>query len=494
MTHSRYLLCVTFIIAIALITGSPLRTTILADDTSSRSLLYRQDLVPQALIESEAKGLIPIRRSEFDELLKTIKLQTEQQSPQGYIPHIQCNANWSNSTLTGKAIAKIVTMPGKVNRLSLGNTNLEIKNCHWTHNANERVIIGRNKNADVELIAERTGDISWDWELPGKKNIWGVQRFEIKLPHAVGLTWNIKMPAALHLEASAGIVSVISRNKKETEWEWKIGGGTTAILEIFDSSIQKNPARMLIRDDVSCMVRPGELEVRYDLVIDVYRHSVTQLKFQTQGNWHVLKAQSGDKSIPLRFTEENGKEIGVLHFDTPLSGTNCKITLSGSETISENQTLTAPRLKILEGTWLSGKTRFQIESPVRVTSWKNDQVKWLVVDNKTINNARNIFDWSYVTEQGVLQYTVQRQPYVTQVHSGTHVTFERDALSARIIADLQADRRGVFTWEANVRPGWILDTVTTEPVDVLESWEILTRSTGPYLKLHLRSSWNPLFE
>lgn len=446
-------------------------------------LLFRRELLPESLLSKE-KGLFPIKRDEFDALLRAARSRTADAPADVWIESANYEAELIDGRLQGKGRVQIRSRTSSAALLSFAGLRLPIIHPHWGEDGDRRAVVGATSEGNLLAVVPESGVLTFDWNLMGKTDAWGASTFDLELCEASRNTISIRLPRAWKLEPSAGIVSTDASDDAST-WLIQLGGRRGVRLRCSPDSPSASGPIVLVREENTCVVSLGGVEAKCDLRFDVYREPVRELEVALPGNWRPTQIQQGDFAVPFEIRNgAEGDSMAVLRFDPPLSGTNRRLTLTGRGIVNEGSRITVPRARIRDGAWLDGTVSVE-GSGVQLVDW---QFQGIQRASGAAGGRTGVINWSLENEEATLSFLAAPEPVNLRAEWGTTLRVDSEAVTAEVVTDFTSTGANIFHLEAEVPAAWIIDSVETLPPQSMEDWQLLPRGSRQLLHIDLNRS------
>jgi hypothetical protein len=196
----------------------------LTKSTTSASLLFRREFVPSTILAKEAKGLVPIKRSEFEQLLSTARARDAIAAPDAWIESAEFEGELRGDLLVGTARFHIATRVDHQVALQLSGLKLPVRKPEWVGSINSPAIVGAAADGNLYAIVEKNGVLSFEWSLPARRDPWDTLVFDLASGAASRASWKLTINKTWQVDSSSGVLS-----SRETEddtlriWSLKLG-------------------------------------------------------------------------------------------------------------------------------------------------------------------------------------------------------------------------------------------------------------------------------
>lgn len=452
-------------------------------------LLFRREYLPKTLLAREKEKLFPLPRKDFDQWLEKVQSRAAQSLPEAWIESIELRAVLQSNVLVGQARLQVRRRqarqtPAEPTLLSLAGLKLPVMEPKW-EGKNEAATVGMTADGLLVALDNGAGALTFDWQLPGRRDPFGAELFDLSLAESSRSSMLISLPRGARLEATAGIVARQPSEDAPLEtWSVQLGGARETRLRYVPSGSVVSGPLVLVREENNCTVAQGELETQCQLQLDVYREAVSRLEVELVGDWSPTSVRQGDTQIPFELAGDG--RTAVLRFEPPLAGLNRRLTFTGRAAVQEGERVVAPRVRIKDAAWLDGTLAVDA-TKVLLRNWELQGVQ-RPANEQMPGAARR---WALQSDQALAAFVVEQLPAGVRAETGSTVRLDVEAATASVVSDFTADTPGAFELAADVAPGWIIDSLEIVPPQALDGWEVVPRESRQFLRVALRRSVGP---
>jgi hypothetical protein len=491
---------------------------------------YRRIYVPEAELDGQVRGLLPIRREEFDQRIadSAPRGTGHLAPPRARLTAAQYSARLAGESLVdGKALWSVETSGSEPTVLHAAPCNLALAEAVWqasgANAASQPALVGNDPEGNLVALVPRSGTLALDWSLTATEATTERIDFRLQLPPVPLTRLEIDLPAGMVLRCNAGLVippASTSANRGEDRaardaaamaggsrhWAIEAGGAADLSLSI-ERTAGTGPAGpvVLVQESGSYRIHTGEIDVTASLELDVLSAPLVELILLVDRQVDLLSVRLGDE--PLAWEEvssgesaddSSGQAAGhaadnpairriAVELIRPLRGEGIKLEVAGVAPWPANQPLRLPRIQVLHGVWQEGQA-VVLADPSVLVSIDSKAAGWQT-SFQPATAARAVDEWRFqyfVPNEPLLAAQVASAPPLVE-SSGTSLTFETSQISAALTAELSVDRGECFSASAQIPAGWILDGVDVLPADAQEDRRLQTRGSGPQiLQIDLR--------
>jgi hypothetical protein len=513
----------------ALVASAPLAHA--QNDAEPARTTYRRVYVPEADLDGQVRGLLPIRREEFDQHISVAATRGPARfaPPRARLTAARYSARLAGESLVGgRAWWSVETSGSEPTVLQASPCNLALEEAVWeadpqSGGASQPAVLGNDPAGDLVCLTPRSGTLALRWSLAAADATADRLDFRLQLPPVPLTRLEIELPPAMVLRCDAGLVIPPARGKADdaegdvtagaaaaagSNVVWAIEtAGTANLLIRIERSVNSVPAKpvVLVQESGNYRVLAGEIDISSSLELDVLSAPLRELDLLVDRQVRLVSIRLGDEPLAWEETPRDdstndptdrtargdGKEPELrritVQLARPLRGEGIRLDVAGVAPWPANQAVRLPRIQVLDGVWQEGQATIEADPSVPV-SIDGGTAGWQTSFNPAAA-SRPVDQWQF-------QYAVPVEPLVAALvvgvpplveSSGTSITFEASQISATLTAELSVDRGECFSVSAQIPTGWILDSVEVLPSDAQEDRQLVTRSKGPHaLQIDLR--------
>lgn len=500
------------------------------DTPAPPGVTYRRVYVPQADLDGQVRGLLPIRREEFDQRMAASAAREPGRlaPPRARLIAAHYSARLAGDSLVGgRARWTVETSGSEPTVLRASPCNLALNEAVWetdpqAEGPSQPAVMGNDPAGDLLCLAPRSGTLALGWSLAAFAATAERLDFRLQLPPVPRTRVEIELPPEMLLRCDAGLVIPPARVPADEAGGnvaaraaarggsvvWAVeAAGTADLLIRIERVVDSVPAKpvVLVQESGNYRILAGEIDVSSSLELDVLSAPLRELILLVDSQVQLVSIRVGDEQLAW---EEAGEENSAddpagraasgggqepearriaVQLARPLRGEGIRLDVAGVAPWPAHQALRLPRIRVQDGVWQEGQATIEADSSVPV-SVDGGTAGWQTSFHPAAA-SRPVDQWQF-------QYAAPSEPLVAALvasvpplveSSGTSITFEASQISATLTAELSVDRGECFAVSAEIPPGWILDSVDVLPADAQEDRQLETRSTGPHsLQIGLR--------
>ena len=505
------------LLLLALLVGAPPGPALCADQPQSvaggadrGSLTYREIYVPQEVWgDWDPEGTYwSMDADEFEKRIREINRAgrgTEASTVAGASYQARLDGD---QLVNGKALLNIAFAGGQATRLALEPCGLAIGEATWAdkEGAPARMGLGGRKKLEVE-VAE-PGKLAFDWSLGGKQSRQGAVEFQLELPRSPAIRLILDLPDGMIPVSERGIaVAEASAENGFSRWRIELGGHHRTLLRVVPAADADEVARLPhLRQSLIYDFSTLGVTLSASLQLDVFNEPVRQLALVTDADLQLVGVVHGEQSVPWSVAPTPGDESTrrvIIEFPEPLQGTDRKLQITAVAPLRLDQPWRLPGLRAEGVVWQQTEktvAELRIPRPLlvkklvairgRQSTPLKEQSRQAPIDGGPAEPVRETVEVQYFAPHSGVEIVVSRPEAPLQLDCGYAI--ELDGETARVVADFQLAQGERFSLGADVTRQWIIDSVQSEPADLVADWKVEGRNASPRkLTLRLAKSLSP---
>ncbi len=440
---------------------------------------YRRIFVPQDELQSQVKGLLPMKREEFDRRLAAASTTAPDASAGLRITRAVYQARLEGEDLVaGQARLEISASAGTAGLLALEPCNLALGIGTWEETPPRRAVLGIGPRNVLSLHADKSGTVVLPWSRRGQTTDEGALEFDLELPPASLQHMRLRLPAHLQLTAAQGLVLRADPPVAEdgmSEWIVELGGMARARLRVDDKAKASAAGNLaLIKEQVRYSLTLTDLAADYEFQLDLHGRALTIAHLQPDPRLRVTGVTVRGQPVEWSLAgDEKGRTLSI-EFPEPLAGGNHSISVQAVAELVAGQPWKLPRIRWQDAIWQEGSAVLTIPPSMQMA----------VISTSGCRVSKGVpppalgesLGFLYHAADGYVEITaLPRQPRLT-ASLGVTVQFDpATQVSATLRADLTSQEGEIFEVDALVSHDWTLDSLETEPADLLEDRPVVTQ-------------------
>ncbi|MGI8978421.1 MAG: hypothetical protein ACR2FY_04275 [Pirellulaceae bacterium] len=463
----------------------------LAADPPSQpeTLRYRRIYVPVDELNSQARGMIPLKREEFERRIAAwTARQPNSLAAQVRVERAVYAARLAGDQfIDGNARLDVVSAAREPVLLTWEST-LAIGKPLWNEQPPRPARMGTTPAGTTALLVEKSGQLTVPWTLRGAVSEAQETSFNLHLPKAAITRLVLQLPAGLILETTAGIVARLEPGAVEnrllptsvgalsTNWLVELGGLTQVQLRVKSAErAAKTGGIMLVRESATHILSPVDVSSEFGLQLDVHQAALKAIKLEVDADAKIIGIRQGAAPLSWREVAAITPQQTALQVDLPesLTGTGNGLTVSVVSPLALDRPWRLPRLRLLGGSWQEGTASLVVPPSLHVSSIQFTDARQTSISPGSIAQPQRTYQFQYLSPLGQVAVQSSRENPQLDVLGGLVVRHETTQLSAVLNIDLSVNTGQRFIAEGIIHEEWTVDSVDTSPPDLLEERQFI---------------------
>ncbi|HUE71262.1 MAG TPA: hypothetical protein VMP01_10290 [Pirellulaceae bacterium] len=440
---------------------------------------YRRIFVPQNDLPTQVRGLLPMKRDDFDRRMAGAKPSAPEASAGLRISRGQYTARLEGQDLVGgEARLDLATMPQTTGVVSLEPCNLALGAGVWQETPPRRAVLGVGPRNVLTLHVDKPGTLLLPWSRQGLKSADGAVEFDLSLPPASLQQLRLHLPADLQLTATEGLVirgEMPAASNTTCEWTVELGGISRTRLRIEDRSQAARPENAaLIKEQVRYALTPTDLTAEYQFQLDVHGPALNTAQLQIDPRLTITTVSVAGRPAQWSVAGDAQRRTLSVQFPDPLSVGSHTLDVQAVAEVAAGQPWRLPRLVWPDAVWQEGAATLAVPPSVQLAVSRTSGCH--LAKGVSSSGPGEILAFHYFAADGFVEISMlPRQP---RLSSSLGVTVQFDPaiqVSATLRADLVSQEGDVFEADAVLANDWVVDAIETEPADLLEDRPVIAQ-------------------
>lgn len=381
-------------------------------------------------------------------------------------------------TLEGDATLEVVHhAPGDA-VLPLEPCAIAISEARWETPEPRAARIGLSPDGKLEAIVDQSAKLRWRWSFRGSRDSGGVLRFPLQLPAAPSNSMLLELPADLDPSVNAGVVTRESSENAETRrWRIQLGGQGRVDLRIA-SNEQAEAGRQLVlaRYFLVYDVSLRGIELSAELRLDVHHAPIRELAIALDPGLDLIAARYGESAVRWSVLSRPRKAEGVrllLELPEPVQGTGRIIKLRAIGPVHVDRRWRLPGLHAEGTSWQEGNATVAVRTPLSLDQLNPSGGRQSKTGTLSAPRPGETADVQYFSEEAGVDVLVATVKARVRLTSGTTVELGSGEITAKTVAELSVAEGELFQLEADIGRQWLIDSVRSDPPEVLgDGWSV----------------------
>ncbi|MGA2255474.1 MAG: hypothetical protein ABSG53_12485, partial [Thermoguttaceae bacterium] len=459
----------------------------------SGELRFRRVYVPEGM-KNWPKGnvkYLPMDAEEFDRLLKAIQRTSPGAPAQSSVGLVeaQYDARLKDlSLLQGSATLNVSQSIASAMLMTLDPCNLAIARAQWVTSDGDAAVMGLTGDGKLQVLAERSGQMKFDWSLTGQRDTAGGVNFTIALPPSPVNRLRIELPAELAPTIDHGIVTDEGpANLGFHRWRLDLGGRPGCRLRLAKAGSQEvRPQAVLASQSAAYDFSLRGVELSVKLNIEAHREPLRKVTLGLDPSLELVEVSTGDVSLSWNVAANRGGKTRQVTIGLPpsLQEGAAKLRLRALAPLSMAGSWKLPRMMFEGVIYRSSTIRLSVPSPLYIEHLDTHGCRQTgVAALKT--PAGEQLDFESFAPDAAVDVSLSQRPTEVQAVSATATQLGQGKMSSRVATDFRTSGGPVFSLEAELLPNWTIDSVESQPTDGLDDWTLIRSGGTPRLSVRL---------
>ena len=414
---------------------------------------------------------------------------------------------------------------------------LAIDRAQWVTSDGAPVALGMSSDGRLQVLAERGGQMKFDWSLAGQEDAAGGVVFDVALPPSPVSCLRIELPAESAPTVDRGVLSDEGPVEKVESQMSKVEGPRFRHSS-FDFSHSPHRWRIELGGWAGCRLRIGKKgsdEARRQVVLanrstvynlslrgvdvavqlniasgapDAHREPLRKVTLDLEPSLELLEVAAGDQ--PLSWTAVSEEKVEsqmsnveglwfrhssfdlrhspLRRFDVELSSPQqngaVQLRFRAVAPLSMPDAWKLPRIFIDGVVCRTDTVRLAVSSPLCIAGLTPHGCRQTAV-TALKSAAGEQLDFEAFDPEAGLELSLCQRPTEVQAVSATATVLGQGKMSSRVATDFSTAEGPVFALEADVLRRWTIDAVESQPADALDDWTLENRDGGTKLSIRL---------
>jgi hypothetical protein len=426
---------------------------------------------------------LPVEAGEFERLLEALQRTAPGAPAQTSVGLVeaQYEARLTNqSLLQGSATLNVSQSIASSMLMTFDPCNLAITRAQWVTSDGAPAVLGATGDGRLQLLAERSGQMKFDWSLAGQRDPAGGASFSIALPPSPVNRLRIELPVELAPAIDHGIATDEGPvDPAIHRWRIDLGGWPGCRLRLAKAGgAVVRPPSVLASQSTAYDFSLRGLELAIKLSVDAQREPLRKLVLALDPALDLVEVSAGDVSLAWTTLASHGDKPRQIAIDVPasLAQVAMPLRLRAIAPLSMPESWRLPRVTVEGAAYRSNTIRLSVPSPLYIEHLETHGCRQTGASPMK-TTAGEQMDFENIGTDASVEVSLSQRPTQIQTLSVTATELGQGKMSSRVATDFRTSTGPVFSLEADVLPNWIIDSVESKPTDGLDDWT-LDRSGG----------------
>ena len=465
-------------------------------------LRYRRVLVPEQEVDRVVRGLLPMRRDEFDRRLRLLEAAAGTgQASSARIASATYRARLEGDALVGGQAELVIThdSTGPV-LLDLAEVDLALRDARWSGAGGRAAQLGIDQAGKLGCLVEESGTLSASWSLQGQREQRGDLSFQFHLPPCPLTQMVLTLPPDLTLRAQGAIAERIApaasrgstttavarqeAHPQEVQWSILCSGNAAVTLRVTSGEGMPDAARLvLVKQRDTYTVHRGAMDVEASLDLDVLNQPISQLTLTCDSSLALVSVRQGENRLAWselaaseltpseltssELTQSSGVRRIAIELSPPLVGNADAIRVTAVAPWDGEGSRRLPKIQVDGATWQEGQITVVADGSLGLRLAADDgcRASEYVAASPSQPNCTWQFQ-QFVPSAGIDVALADRAPALAEL-SATSLEFGPTQISGVYSAEVSASGGMQFALTAEIPRAWIIDSIDVQPADML---------------------------
>jgi hypothetical protein len=458
----------------------------------SGDLRYRRVYFPEGTKEW-AKGnekFLPIEAEEFERLIEAIQRTAPGTPGQGSVGLIDAQYEGrlnGQNLLRGSARLDVSPAIASAMLMTLDPCNLAISRAQWITSDGAPVSLGLSGDGKLRMLAERSGQMRFDWSLAGKHDTAGGTVFTIDLPPSPTSRMRLELPVGLTPVVDPGIVlDAGAADPGFHRWNIELGGRPGCRLRLAPPGGEVvHPQTVLARQSNHYDFSLRGVEVTVQLKLEAHREPLRNVALVLDPSLDLVEVTADDVPLTWNVSAIDGNKPRQASIALPNSRNLAPVHLR-MRAIAPLVTASAwklPDIYMPAAVYRANTIHLAVPAPLCLDHLQTHGCRQSGVGPLAKSPGEQL-DFDTFSPDAAIEISLSQRPPEVRAVSATATQLGQGKMSSRVAIDFRTAEGAVFALEADVLPNWTIDSVESQPTDGLDDWTLAT--LGETRKLSIR--------
>jgi hypothetical protein len=470
-----------------------------APPKDSTALQFRRVYVQEG-VKDWPKGdvkYLPMDGREFERLVAQIQRKSARlptQSAAGFIQsQYECRLS-GQSLLQGSGTLEVSSAISGGMLMTLDPCNLAIDHAQWITSDGAPAVIGASSDGHLQVLAERAGQMRFDWSLAGQRDSAGASSFAIQLPPCSVNRMRIDLPADSQPFVDHGVLTEEGPGEPGIRrWNIELGGWSGCRLHVSKKGGETQQQRPFLADQSTAYdISLRGLEVIADLNVAAHRGTLAKITLEIDPSLELLEVSAGSQSLrwsPLGAPDDKLR-YAVVELPAEMQQTPARLQFRAIAPLIESKAWTLPYLMVQGAISRTNTMRLAVSSPLCVASLIHGGCRQTGASLLKSRPGER-FDFDVNDPKINPQIVLTRRHADAQAVCATATVLGQGKMSSRVAADFRTSEGPIFALSADILPNWSIDSIASQPADALDNWAPEGSAGSPQIAIQLARPLTP---
>ena len=457
---------------------------------------------------------LPIDQDEFQRLTNVINTNVNgPASARGRLERATYSARLDGNDLV-RGVAKLDIKFSSENEEAfvLAGIGIPVSNPRWATRDSSAARVALQEEDQLVVLMDRPGQLDFDWSLKGTRDALDVITFRLRIPRCLSTHVSLQLPANKVPTVNHGLVkSPVDSGfsdrqptgvhqtdepaRRFHEWTLLLGGHTDVTLQIFPENVYQIRRRLvLVRQSATYEVAEQGIDLSVKLNLDVHYQPLRKIAVDLDPQLQLTAARIDDRQLAwsMEPVSESQPRRATLEFAEPLMGMRRVIQLRAIAPLHESLHQQLPRISSRDMLWQEGTATITIVEPLSLVGIHTDGCQPTSFLQHELTQGSESFELQSYRQNARIDIALAQHGSRVAMHGGTSVRLGKAFVETRFVGDFRSLEGHRFDLTADVPADWIIDTVESDPADLVADWNVEYPSTQrQQLRIRLKESLSP---
>ncbi len=347
--------------------------------------------------------------------------------------------------------------------------------------SDSRAALGSGSDGRLGVFVDRSGRLVLDWSLVGHRDSSDVLSFSFEIPAAASNQLIVELPDALEPTIDRGLLlGSEAVDEQSRRWRIELGGNSHLRLQVAAAG-NARPRRQLalLRESRTYDCSTRGLEVSAQWKLQVYNEPLDRATVLVDPELQLVSARLGGVAIPWSAVPaaDGGTRV-TLRFPEPIRDTDRVVRLSAVGRPVLDRPWRLPRLRAAGLLWLEGSISLLVPEPLAADRIVPLGCAQTGVGPLSAPRAGQSMQFQSFDRDATVEASLSRCPAKVDVLAGAAIELDGQQATARVAAQFHIANDTRLAIDADVAPGWIIDSVESVPPGGVADWSVEPRRDG----------------
>jgi hypothetical protein len=450
---------------------------------AEQPLRYRRIFVPAADLQQEIRGLLPLKREEFERRISQVQQITDPKAAgaSAHVARATYRARLEGAQLIrGTAELEVHSEAESPVFLSLGKCDLALSGFRWKREPERPAALGLDPDGRVGCLVDGPDSLLGNWGLAGTADVSGAVSFALQLPPATVSTMQLELAADHSLSVEGGIASVIgdapaarltatSDASPRRTWLVLVGGSHAIELTVKPENAGGSASPLVaVREQSNYSLLRSSLDLESVLQIETFQPALPALTLRIDRPLEITRIRSGDEALPWTvFRSDETATTVVVSPPAPVSGHTFSLDVQATGPWSADSPATLPRVIALGAAYQEGRATVAAAPELGLEARPLRGCWQSAVTPANSDRRSDQFQFRLHQADAAVEIAANLAPAGLRELSGTQLVIDGTKVSAVMTSELMSLGGKYFAIEAKIPRRWIVDAVEVQPAEAL---------------------------